>query len=533
MRDTVLKKISAWLCLAAVLLTLGGCGSKEEGAVALREGEAFTLAVTKTPDSFNPVISTGGLAEEFFLLCYDPLWRINAAGEAEPCLVEDWSLSSDSLTWTIRLKKDIVFSDGTPMTAADVVFSYGMMKSYSALYREYFKGIEDIRCPDDYTVVISTEYVKGDLMYNPTPILPQAIWKNYEFSPADFDNAAMVGTGPFVYDAAASGEELWVFRAREDYTMGAAMVGSVEFAFYKTETGASRALSSGEVDASYGLTDVQLTTLEGVPGVELIEAMLPQGDCWAVAFNTESEFFSQLVMRQMVEYAANRERILMLANGGAGELGSSFAAPGADYFAAINGLRDYDANSALWTLQTNGYMDSDNDGILDTMDKQEPLRLTMYTSNQDIWAATAATVLSGDLTELGVDVRWKRSDDTIEKACADREKWDMCLVSWRGSRDPVVAAMRFASAMEGLTGWTSGAYQQILEELCTAEEATAVAAVAARLQQTAYERNAPALCWRTARMCRAPEATVGPDMRISCPPPTAFLELGAMTPIWP
>lgn len=486
MNKAFLKRILIWGYLVSMLLAFAGCGGKDEGPVSLVEGAAFTVAVTETPDYFNPVLSEGGLAEEFFLLCYDPLWRTNAAGEPVACLVKDWSLSSDSLTWTIRLKEGVTFADGSELTAEDVVFSYEMMRSYSALYAGYFEGIKDIRCPDDYTVVISTEFVKGDLMYNPAPILPKHLWKDYEFSPTGFENTDMVGTGPFVYDAAASSEEAWVFRAREDYILGSANVGSVVFSLYSTETGAARALAAGEVDASYGLTDVQLTTLESVPGVELIQAMLPQGECWAVVFNTQSAFFSNIAMRQMVEYASDRAWILSMACGGAGVTGSSFISPGTDYFTELNGLRGYDTNSALWTLQSNGYMDSDEDGLLETADKKETLRVTMYTSNRDSWAATAGTILSGALQELGLEIRWNKNDAAIEEACADKEAWDICLVSWKGNRNAVSAAQEFAENMEELAGWTSSAFDQILDQMRMATDEQTINSLAAQLQQVVY-----------------------------------------------
>lgn len=486
MKKNTLKKILALVCAWAMLLTMASCGKKDEGSVPLVEGEVFTIAVCHTPDHYNPVLSQGGIAEEFFLLCYDPLWRMNAAGEPVPCLVEDWSLSSDSLTWTIRIKQGITFSDGTELTAEDVVFSYEMMSVYSQMYAGYFDGIRDIRCPDDYTVVISTEFVKGDLMQNPTPILPKKLWENYEFSPSGFDNTAMVGTGPFVYDVAASNEEQWVFRAREDYALGAAKVGSVVFSLYNTETGAARALAAGEVDASYGLTDVQLTTLESVPGVELVQAMLPQGECWALVFNTASPYFTELSMRQMVEYCADRERILTMTCGGAGEVGSSFVLPGVDYFARPAGIRGLDTDSALWTLQTAGYMDSDEDGVMESLEG-ETLRLTVCTSNGDSWAATAATILTGELMELGMDIDWERSDAPIRDVCAGEEDWDICFVSWEGSSNAVSAAATFAEDMEELTGWSSASFDHVLDQMRTATDEDTIRAMASQLQQIVYD----------------------------------------------
>ena len=487
MKKTILKRIVAVLCALSMILAFSACGKKDEGAIPLKEGETFTVAVAQTPDSFNPVLSQGGLSEEFFLLCYDPLWRINAAGDPVACLVEGYSLSSDQLTWTIRLKKGVTFADGegTELTSQDVQFSYQMLRSYSTLYEGYFDGIRDIRCPDDYTVVISTEYVKGDLMYSPVPILPRRIWNDYQFSPEDYENLSLIGTGPFVYDAAASGEEGWVFRAREDYHMGAANIGTLVFSSYSTVTSAARAVSAGEVDASFGLTDVQLTTLEGVPGVELVSAMRPQGECWALVFNLQSEMFSSTAMRQVVEYCADREWILSMACGGAGVTGSSYAVPGNDYFAQPVGVLPYSPDTALSNLRAAGYLDLNGDGYLDNA-KEETLRLTMFTSSRDTWAATAGTILTNDLTAIGVKMNWKKTDAAVEDACSDPDDWHMCLMSWRGDRNPVASAMNFRKQMEDLTGWNSGSFDGVLEQLRTAMDRETIHSLAGQLQQIVY-----------------------------------------------
>lgn len=487
MKTITWKRMLACLCLLALAMSFSACGKKDEGPIPLKEGETFTVAVAETPDTFNPTLSQGGLSEEFFLLCYDPLWRIDAAGEPVECLVEGWSLSNDQLTWTIRLKKGVTFCDeeGTELTSEDVAFSYELFREYSNLYEGYFDGIRDIRCPDDYTVVISTEYVKGDLMYSPVPILPSFIWEDYAFSPENYENAALIGTGPFVYDAAASGEDGWVFRARADYHMDAANAATVFFASFSTVTSAARAVSAGEVDAAFGLTDVQLTTLEGVPGVELISAMQPQGDCWALVFNLQSDLFINSALRHAVEYCADREWILSMACGGAGETGSSYAVPGNSYFAAPAGVLSYDPDTALRTLQATGYSDPDGDGLLENA-KDETLRITMYTSNRDSWAATAGTILANDLSEIGVKMNWKKTDASVEEACSDPDNWHMCLIDWRGDYNAVAAAMNFRNRMEELMGWNSASFDSVLEQLRVAMDRETINALAGQLQSIVY-----------------------------------------------
>lgn len=474
-----------WLILAlcaALMLSMAACGD-EIRLPALADGAVFTVAVAQQPDSLNPLVSRGGLSEELFLLCYDPLWRVNEYGRAEPCLAEDWSLSSDRLTWTIRLRHGVAFSDGYELTSADVQYSYELLRR-SPLYSDYFDGISAIRCPDAYTVVISTDYVKADMCYNPTPILPRHIWR--DTAESSYDNAEMIGSGPFVYCPDESGEDGWMLRGRKEHFGQTANVGAVFFAYYGTVTGAARALAAGEADASFGLTDVQLTTLESVPGVELVEALLPKAECRALAFNTRSRAFSNVTIRQALEYCIDREWFLLMSAGGTGVTGSSFVSPGAEYFSAPLSVRGYDLNMARSLFVGAGYADADGDGMLEYRDRTE-LVLTLYTSSLDEWASTAATILTADLAELGVDVVWRKTDQPIDRVCTEKGDWDMCFVDWQGSVDAPLTAARFYDDIGGLTGWTSAEYQSVLGLLRTAQEDAAARSDAAQLQQRAYD----------------------------------------------
>lgn len=480
-------KRTAALAVCMALLLLAGCSGGTSPAV-LSDGPTFTIAVTEQLDSFNPMTAESKLMEEFILLVYDPLWRIDASGEPVNCLVDDYSVSSDQRTWTVRLRKDVTFSDGTPLTSEDVKYSYETMSLHSPVYGPYCEGISDIRCPDDHTVVFTTEYVKGDMTYCPVPILPKAIWSK-ESDVTAFANEQMIGTGPFVRQIAveAPQEISWTFRAREDYFGGAAKLGAVKFIQYATETGASRALSTGEVDAAIELTDVQVTTLEGVPGVHLIQALLRPADTWVLAFNTRSGIFSRTPMRQMVEYCLDRSWLLSMSSDSAGRTGSSFASPVLDYYYEIPNMRSQDWDSARNIIYSDGYEDVDNDGVVEDLVTRKDLVVKLYTSAQDDWAPTAATILKENLESIGVSVSWETTDGKVQDVCTPKGDWDMCMITLRGNVDPVIAADRLKAAPDSLTGWNNSSYEEVLLRLRQATDPATIRTLAGQLQQAIYD----------------------------------------------
>ena len=485
-----------WRRFAAVILALGlllagGCEEKEAGPAEYNEGAEFRLGITEQPDSLNPFTARGRMAEEFFLLVYDPLWRLNAAGEPVNCLVEDWSMSSDQLTWTLRLRRDVTFSDGTPLTSEDVRYTYEALMQGDTAYTHCFDGITSVRCPDSSTVVVTTSYVKGDMQYLAVPILPKHIWGAVSGSLADFDNEQMIGSGPFVRQLEDTGpqEISWIFRARSNYFGGSPKIGQLRFIYYATATGVGRAISAPEpeIDAAIGLTDVQITTLQGVPGVRQMQAYLPGSQIWAIAFNTREGVFAEAGMRQMVEYCTDRARIVSMSAGDAATAGSSWASPGVDYHYEVNGLRGYNPDAAAAILNSMGYADLNMDGHVEHIGTRNDLVLTLVTSSQDDWSSSAATILTEALTAQGVQVSRPVTDGPVQDKCGPQDDWDMCMVSWRGSSNAVMAAQQFYGSDASLTGWSSDNYMSTFGRLQVALDRNDVRDLAGQLQQIVYD----------------------------------------------
>ena len=461
------KKAAALVLAAAMLLSLAACGKKEEKTDV---GAAFRVATLDELDSTNPFTAQSGLADEIFLLTYDPLWRYDGNYNPVPCLAESWDVSSDKLTWTIRLRQGVLFSDGVELTSADVKFSYDLMRKNSSSYARYMAGIESIVCPDDYTVVITTKYVKGDMLYNPTPILPEHIWSTYEDDPTAFDNADLVGTGPFVYQAASSGNGSWTLNADADYFGGAPNIGQLVFQNEKSAAAAAAALPAGEVDACMDLTNAQLTTLAEVQNVSLVESQTPAAGYCMLAMNLQSDGLSDQNVRQAIEYCVDREKIFSLAFAGSGTQGSVIFPPGDDFYQTDTSLRTYDLGKAEALLESAGYSDKDSDKIRESADSSVKLSYTLYTSPDDDWAPAAETILAADLANAGIEVTWKTLDagKSVESACEAGGKWDMFLESVGGDIDPVLTASAFYSGSANATGWTSSEYDSLYGQLLNA-----------------------------------------------------------------
>src|SRR5512133_152720 len=113
-------------------LFLSGCRSNRESSVGSTARQAATrptrggeliASLRSEPATYNRYIDHSTAGELLALLTQAPLVFVNRATDTlEPWLAESWSESADHLTYTIKLRQGVLFSDGTPLTSADVLF---------------------------------------------------------------------------------------------------------------------------------------------------------------------------------------------------------------------------------------------------------------------------------------------------------------------------------------------------------------------------------------------------------------------------
>ena len=165
------------------------------------------------PDSYNRLVSPIYPVELISRLTSAPLIRVNhVSGALEPALATEWAASSDGLTFTLKLRQGVTFSDGTPFTSADVLFSFRALydrKVASAIASGMMINDKPLvaRALDDHTVAITfpAPYGPGLSILDSLPILPRHTLEA-ALDSGNFGNvwglntppADIVGLGPFV-----------------------------------------------------------------------------------------------------------------------------------------------------------------------------------------------------------------------------------------------------------------------------------------------------------------------------------------------
>ncbi len=213
------------LPVAALALILGA-----ESAIAEPKRE-LVLAVGGEPDTgFDPVMGWGSYGTPLF---QSTLLTRNADLATTPDLATDWTLSEDRTVWTIRLRDDALFSDGTPLTAADVAFTFNTAKAVAS--EVDLSVLEIAEAVDNLTVrlVLSKPWITFTETFYTLGIVPA-----HAYGP-DYGRAP-VGSGPYRLVSWTEGEQLIVAR-NETHHLAAPAFEQITFLFTGPDTGLAAA----------------------------------------------------------------------------------------------------------------------------------------------------------------------------------------------------------------------------------------------------------------------------------------------------
>lgn len=309
----------------------------------------FTVAMDNEVDSFNPFLGIEAESYEMWALMYDYLigYSMQDMSPEPTGLAEDWDSSDDGLTWTFDIRDGITWSDGEPLTARDIAYTFNRVLDggpEAQTWGSYLTSVTKITAPDDETVVLELSKPNAVLPLLPIPIIPEHVWsdvsedqvKSYANEPEG--GTPVVGSGPFRLVEGTAGGSTARFEAREDYWKGSPHVDEVVYRVFKSKDSAVQALIKGEVDYVEDVPALQVKALENQEGITAHFGDSPGFD--EIAFNvgavdTETgkpmgdghEALKDPAFRFALGFAIDRERIIETAYQGAGEPGDSIIPP--------------------------------------------------------------------------------------------------------------------------------------------------------------------------------------------------------------
>jgi peptide/nickel transport system substrate-binding protein len=279
--------------VATFALVAGATSGVVGSAPAAADDQAvFTVGILNDVDSFNPFSGIEAESYEMWALMYDYMITYSMKDMSpQPGLATSWETSDDGLTWTFHIRTGVKWSDGQPLTAADIAYTYNRVLDggpESASWGSYLKSVKTITARDAKTVVLALDRPNAVLPLLPIPIVPEHIWK--DVSEDDVKNYAnetdVVGSGPFRLVSGQAGGSLYKFEVNPDYWGGRPNIDEIIYRVFNAEDPAVQALVKGEVDFVDGITPIQVKALQGKDGITAILGSSPGFD--EIAFNVGS-----------------------------------------------------------------------------------------------------------------------------------------------------------------------------------------------------------------------------------------------------
>jgi peptide/nickel transport system substrate-binding protein len=423
--------------IAALAVTLGSAllgltPASAVGPTAGNEGGGggtFTVAFMNEVDSFNPFLGIEAESYEMWALIYDSMtgYAMDDLSPV-PALAKSWDSTEDGLTWTFDIRDDATWSDGEPLTAQDIAYTYNRMLEGkvegASTWSSYLKSVTEVTAPDDTTVVMKLEKPNATLPLLPVPIVPEHVWSKVPLDPQQAKAYAaeptggepVVGSGPFRLVEGTAGGSTYRFEANPDYWGGAPHIDDLVFRIFKSEDPAIQALIKGEVDFAYNISALQVESLQGKEGITAHNGNTPGFD--EIAFNAGSVDLEtgepmgdpnpavlDPAFRYALGFAVDRDLIVERAYQGAGTPGSSIIPPGYPDFhwePSEDVAFEFDLEKAGQLLDEAGYtMGEDGKRTLPSGEPIGTLRLSARSESKS--SVDVMDFLKEWLAELGID----------------------------------------------------------------------------------------------------------------------------------
>ena len=356
-------------------------------------GGTLTFARTQSPTSLD--LHREITANNAFAIdkVFEPLLAFDAEGQIEPWLASEYSSSDDGLVWTFTLRDGVTFSDGTPLTPADVVFS---LQRHLDIGGPLPLGapITSIEAQGENTVVIT-------LSAPYTPFAAELAGFSNGIVPKDLggvDEATFfknpVGTGPFVVDEWTEVGDI-SFTANESYWQdGKPYLDEVVYRLVQDDNQLVAQLQAGQVDVIDSVSSANVATLQS--NTSLAVSITPGWQVEELFFNTLDEHFKDRDVRRAISYALDREGIVQATSFGTAEVAGSVLPPSIPGYDDSITTLDYDVEAAKDAIADSAYPDGFSTSLL-------------IASGNDL-RAQEAQIIQAQLAEIGITVQIESID---------------------------------------------------------------------------------------------------------------------------
>lgn len=410
------------------------------------------IGVVRTVDTLNPLLSTQAAVSDLADFVFSGLIRYDDRGNPVPDVAREipsranGGISPDGRTLVYRLRRDVTFSDGAPLTADDVVFTWQQVRNpaNNVPNRFPYDLAQSVVARDRYTVVVRLREPSAPFLAEffrcgtDGAILPKHLLAGKHDLNRDPYNARPVGSGPFVVESYVPGNAVEL-RANPHYFRGRPRLDRITYRIIPNENSLLVALRAHEIDLYDGAPEQQAAALREIPGVRVAITAVDNRE--QLVFNTRKPPFDDVRVRKAAIAAIDWSRIQRSVYLGIGLPGGNATDVFPLLWAYTPALDPYPhdpARAAAW-LDEAGWK-AGPDGMR-TRDGQ-PLSAEIVTVAGVIPRQNAELQIQQELRAVGVDLTIRNAPANLLFApyaaggLLQTGKFDLAIFGWSTIPDP-------------------------------------------------------------------------------------------------
>jgi peptide/nickel transport system substrate-binding protein len=388
--------------------------STRAGAATPKKGGTLKFARSIAPTQLDPANSI--IAGDVYTLdkIFEPLFVASPTGKLTPWLAESYTVSKDNKTFTFKLRPGVKFSDGKPLTAADVVFSINRARTDKKGPLSFLDfAIKSIVAKGSSTVVahLSSPWAPflSDMSVFANGIMPA----NYGGkSEAEFFKNP-IGTGPFTLTGFTSDASTLTLKANPNYWQkGKPYLDAIEFLNVDDDNQRVLQLRGGQADVIDTVPPANVKALGSDSSLDV--KLFPAWQVDLLVLNEKQPQFADRNVRRAISYAIDRPALVNAASFGTAKPGGSFFPPSLQYYSAKTPVLAFNAAKAKAELAKSAKYAK---GFKTTL---------LIDGGVQKWR-TFAQIIQQQLKPIGIDVTIRALDHAAFEEAFQKFDYDMFI----------------------------------------------------------------------------------------------------------
>ncbi|MEK7794461.1 MAG: peptide-binding protein [Candidatus Hydrogenedentota bacterium] len=444
--------------VATFLIAFAGCGApstpseSSDAAKSARPttpaggpdyGDTIIEIIDAEPAHMNPILATSdGDSRYMGRYIFELLLELDLdTFEFKPMLAKSWEISDDHLTFTFHLDENAQFSDGHPVTTADVKYTFDMVMDPSndtGPLRSYLLDIDEIKPIDEHTITFHAKkpYFGLFAQVSDVEIYPKHIYEGKNFNDHPL-NRAPVGSGPYVFERWDTGQQIAMTRNEHYWGKKPAYIDKRVFRLITDDEAAFQVVERQEADLFQNMSPEKFTGRAARPQFEAkFQRLTPDSPVPGflsrfnyIGWNMRKPQFADKRVRQALCMLFDRQSVIDTVWAGLGTIitGSEFhKLP--EYNQNVKPL-PFDPEAAKKLLDEAGWTDRDRDGVRENSDGVKLEFELGFASGVPEYVQLGA-VYQEELTRAGIKcnlnpMEWATFQERVQK-----RTFDACMLAW-------------------------------------------------------------------------------------------------------